>query len=485
VPSPGASTAPAWANRIVGSGEEAPDQLLAHPDNWRVHPKAQQEALAGVLDQVGWVGQVLVNQRTGHVVDGHLRVALAISRGESSVPVLYVDLSPEDEALVLASLDPLAAMATTDEAKLRELLAEVSVDSEALAAMLASLVPTEPRDGLTDPDEVPEPPDEAVTKPGDLWLLGDHRLLCGDAGSADDLDRLLDGEQVSLLATDPPYNVKVEPRSNNAIAAGLSSFSAAGRSAIKAGCGKYLFGDVGRYRHPPPTCEAFLAAKPVVRRQRRGSQDQIDTRIKGNSYPKEWYEDAVGELLGHIGSLDDHTMTEVVRLYGEDLAKPDELTLARIERERDEASQRLAKTRDIAAWQATMARLDAESAVARQPRQHQRMAPDEVVTYLRSLPSLWNDAGPEGRQALASALFAKLEVEGYQKMRYELTPDARDLGLDAALPAELEVGAQIGGFGRGERGSASLTHLRVRPRFVLENVTRPRRLCPVEERKAG
>ena len=150
-------------------------------------------------------------------------------------------------------------------------------------------------------------------------------------------------------------------------------------------------------------------------------------------------------------SLDDHTMTEVVRLYGEDLAKPDELTLARIEREREEASQRLAKTRDIAAWQATMARLDAEQQIARQPRQHQRMAPDEVVAYLRSLPSLWNDAGPEGRQALASALFTKLDVEGYQTMRYELTPDAVDLGLGAALPAQLETGGHTGGFGRGER----------------------------------
>jgi hypothetical protein len=106
-----------------------------------------------------------------------------------------------------------------------------------------------------------------------------------------------------------------------------------------AGCGKYLFGDVGRYRHPPPTCEDFLAAKPVVRRRRARNRDRPDTRIKGNSYPMEWYEDAVGELLGHIGSLDDITMTEVVRLYGQDLAKPDELTLARIERERDEASQ--------------------------------------------------------------------------------------------------------------------------------------------------
>ena len=84
-------------------------------------------------------------------------------------------------------------------------------------------------------------------------------------------------------------------------------------------------------------------------------------------------------------------MTEIVRLYGEGLAKPDELTLARIEREREEASQRLAKSRDVAAWQATMARLDAEQQVARQPRQHQRMAPDEVVAYLRSLPTLWAD----------------------------------------------------------------------------------------------
>jgi hypothetical protein len=60
-----------------------------------------------------------------------------------------------------------------------------------------------------------------------------------------------------------------------------------------------------------------------------------------------------------------------------------------------------------------MARLDAEQQVAKQPRQQQRMAPDEVVAYLRSLPTLWNDAGPEGRQALAAALFTKLEVEGY------------------------------------------------------------------------
>jgi hypothetical protein len=72
---------------------------------------------------------------------------------------------------------------------------------------------------------VPAPPDAAVTQPGDLWILGNHRLLCGDSSKPEDLDRLLGGKTIQLVNTDPPYNVKVEPRSNNAIAAGLSSFS--------------------------------------------------------------------------------------------------------------------------------------------------------------------------------------------------------------------------------------------------------------------
>jgi hypothetical protein len=98
------------------------------------------------------------------------------------------------------------------------------------------------------------------------------------------------------------------------------------------GCGRYLYGDVGRYRHPPPTCETFLAATPTVRCRYRNGHDR---RIQGHSYPKKWYEDAVGEVRAHIGSLDVRTMTEVVRLYGADLAKPDELTVARIGRERE------------------------------------------------------------------------------------------------------------------------------------------------------
>jgi DNA modification methylase len=86
------------------------------------------------------------------------------------------------------------------------------------------LLGSETNDGLTDPDAVPEPPDEPITKPGDLWLLGKHRLLCGDSSRPEDVDRLLEGAAIHLVNTDPPYNVRVEPRSNNAIDAGLSTF---------------------------------------------------------------------------------------------------------------------------------------------------------------------------------------------------------------------------------------------------------------------
>src|SRR2546426_248541 len=77
----------------------------------------------------------------------------------------------------------------------------------------------EPSDGLTDPDDVPEPPDDPATQRGDLITLGRHRLLCADSANPEDVARLLDSARVQLVNTDPPYNVRVEPRSNNAIAA--------------------------------------------------------------------------------------------------------------------------------------------------------------------------------------------------------------------------------------------------------------------------
>lgn len=148
----------AWQNRIVSSDVVQADQLLANPFNWRVHPKAQQQALESVLDSVGWVQEIVVNQRTGHVVDGHLRVALAISRKET-VPVKYVDLSEEEESLILAALDPLSAMAVTDADMLSAILddlrtSELVQEDEALERLLRSIRATT---GVDATPVVPDP----------------------------------------------------------------------------------------------------------------------------------------------------------------------------------------------------------------------------------------------------------------------------------------------------------------------------------------
>lgn len=135
---PGVNAAAPWTNRITGYSEEDPEQLLANPRNWRTHPARQREALRGALSTVGWVTGVIVNDRTGHVVDGHARIEEAISAG-ARVPVTHVDLTEEEEGLVLATLDPLGAWAGTDRDRLSELLAEVSVDNEGLALLLADV----------------------------------------------------------------------------------------------------------------------------------------------------------------------------------------------------------------------------------------------------------------------------------------------------------------------------------------------------------
>jgi DNA modification methylase len=206
VPSP-------WRNRITGHGEIDPRELMANPSNWRTHPADQQHALTGALSEVGWVAGVLVNRTTGHLVDGHLRVELAIARGEPSIPVAYVELTPEEEDLVLASLDPIGAMASVERAALAELLARTETADADLQALLTELADRNGiRSLLADPDELPElaEPDDVYVRSGDLWALGDHRLLCGDATDPDIVGRLLGDGAPRLLVTDPPYGVSLD-----------------------------------------------------------------------------------------------------------------------------------------------------------------------------------------------------------------------------------------------------------------------------------
>jgi hypothetical protein len=128
-----------YKTRIKGYTDIAPDQLLANPKNFRLHPKHQQEVLSNVLSTVGFVQNIIVNETTGHVIDGHLRIALALRNDEQTVPVTVVELSQEEEDIIMASFDPIGALAGSDSEKLGELLAEIETNNQVLNDFLTNL----------------------------------------------------------------------------------------------------------------------------------------------------------------------------------------------------------------------------------------------------------------------------------------------------------------------------------------------------------
>ena len=187
--------------------------LLPNPKNWRTHPKAQQDALKGILAEVGFADALLARELDDGslmLIDGHLR---AETTGDQEVPVLILDVDEAESEKLLATFDPLAGMADCDAAALDALLRNVDTGNEALQQMLADLAESSglyQDDKEVIEDEIPEPPVDPTTKPGDLWLLGDHRLLCGDSTKGEDVERLIAGQEPFVMVTDPPYGVKLD-----------------------------------------------------------------------------------------------------------------------------------------------------------------------------------------------------------------------------------------------------------------------------------
>jgi len=226
-----------WKNRIVGHGEQAAISFMANPLNWRIHPKAQRDALTGILGDVGWVQSVIVNKTTGNVVDGHARIEEALKLGDDTpVPFVEVELSEEEEQKILLTLDPVAAMATADKANLDALLRDVSTTSEAMQEMLADLAKANGLDygaeiggSLEDAEPQIDKGAELAAKwgtaRGQIWQLGEHRLMCGDSTSAEDVARLMGGEKASFIFTDPPYGVAIGEKNRM-----LNSFHKAGKN---------------------------------------------------------------------------------------------------------------------------------------------------------------------------------------------------------------------------------------------------------------
>jgi DNA modification methylase len=195
--------------------------------------EAAVDAVAASIRQFGF-RQPLVLDEADVIIVGDTRYRAALKLGLEEVPVhVAIGLSPAQARAYRIADNQTATLSTWDDDKLIQELTQLQgmeFDSNLTgfsAEEILRLLDSGGNAGQTDPDAVPEPPDAAITQPGDLWLLGKHRLLCGDSSKPEDVDRLLGGAAIHLVHTDPPYNVRVEPRSNNAIAAGLSSFEGA------------------------------------------------------------------------------------------------------------------------------------------------------------------------------------------------------------------------------------------------------------------
>ena len=215
-----------WKSRIVGEGERPAIEFTANPSNFRLHPDSQRQALRGSLSDLGWIQRVIVNRTTGNLIDGHARVEEALLLGnDTPVPFTEVELSEEEEALALTLLDPISAEAETSRAKLEMLLHRTSSGNAAVMEFLAKQAEKHgivPPDGLSSQpcaggDDFDATPEEAQTRVqyGDLWQLGEHRLLCGDSTKAEDVARCLGNDKPHLMVTDPPYGVEYDANWRN------------------------------------------------------------------------------------------------------------------------------------------------------------------------------------------------------------------------------------------------------------------------------
>jgi len=206
------------------------DSVHPDPANVRLHDERNLASIKGSLARFGQQKPIVVDKR-GTIRAGNGTYQAACALGWKEIEVVESELEgPEAVAYAIAD-NRTSDLSSFDDEALAKLLIELrneeqmvgtGFDEADLEKLLMEL--GQDLDGIQQ-DEAPLAPEDPVTKRGDLWVLGRHRLLCGDSSLPEDVDRLLAGAPIHLVNTDPPYNVKVEPRSNNAIAAGLSSFT--------------------------------------------------------------------------------------------------------------------------------------------------------------------------------------------------------------------------------------------------------------------
>jgi DNA modification methylase len=201
------------------------ERLIPYANNPRLHSDADIDKLGSAVDKWGWTNPILVDEE-GVLIAGHARLCAALRRGLADVPVMIARGWTQDEKGAYRLADnQLAARAAWDPDLLRDALRElqftgfdldlIGFEPKELETHLAALGSS----GLTDPDSVPEIPDQPVTELGDIWQLGDHRVGCGDSTSGADVASVLGASKPHLMIADPPYGVSYDPswrsRSNN------------------------------------------------------------------------------------------------------------------------------------------------------------------------------------------------------------------------------------------------------------------------------
>jgi site-specific DNA-methyltransferase (adenine-specific) len=208
--------------------------LIPYAKNSRTHDDAQVAQIAASIKEFGWTNPILVDGDKG-VIAGHGRLLAARKLGHDKVPVIELKHMTEAQkkAYVIAD-NKLALNAGWDtnflSLELQELkdqdfdLTLLGFDDKELDALLAP----ETTEGLTDEDSVPDTPIEPKTKLGDIYILGNHRLMCGDSCSVTDMDKLVNGRQVDMWLTDPPYNVAYEGKTKDALTIQNDSMDNAG-----------------------------------------------------------------------------------------------------------------------------------------------------------------------------------------------------------------------------------------------------------------
>lgn len=217
-PAPAAKSGPAWP---ADSVERRPlASLIPYARNARTHSDEQVAQIAASMREWGWTNPVLVDE-DGGIIAGHGRVLAARSLGYSEVPVMVARgwTEAQRRAYVLADNQLALNAGWNPELLSVELkgLAELGVDLDLLGFPDLIMLMADKTEGLTDPDDVPETPADPVTRLGDVWVMGRHRIVCGDCTDPLVVDKALAGVKPHLMVTDPPYGVEYDASWRNSL----------------------------------------------------------------------------------------------------------------------------------------------------------------------------------------------------------------------------------------------------------------------------